>query len=443
MIEFISSVDYGVSKTMGKHDWITKFACLRFFLTGCETYFVAPTALTYIKFLHQTEIFLALVLSAYNFGAILAGPLSGFLTDRLGNPRFIFICSCVTKVLAYVMYSVNLSVYFPLFGRLISGLSDVGLTVLLGLIALQPNKESRAGYFVLAEGVYCLGATFGPGLGSFITFRANILGWQINQGNSPGIILTIIWLLFLIFSLLLPNDIWIATGVRNMELNSISSEDETDKTSQSECNQEQRLTEKKPSIILWDSRVFCLLFLVFCSEALSSTSTFLVPVLASDHFHLQLIHTKLLFLNCTLFTLLVLICTYHALRYIEERKLFVIALLMQIIALSFLTSLAFSWNQVTDVQWCIMLLYICLGMPYFAFPLGNSILSKIIDPRNATFIQGLSFGSVQSAIVISRVVISFVFTKMSLLCYCFGMFILWSAGIIWYGTLYKRMVPNV
>jgi MFS family permease len=443
MIEFISSVDYGVSKTMGKHGWITKFAFLRFFLTGCETYFVAPTAWTYIKFLHRTEIFLALVLSAYNFGAILAGPLSGLLTDRLGNPRFIFICSCVTKVLAYVIYSINLSVYFPLFGRLISGLSDVGLIVLLGQIALQPNKESRAGYFVLADGAYCLGTTFGPGLGSFITFRANIHGWQINEGNSPGIILTIIWLLFLIFSLLLPNDIWIATGAHNMELNSIYSEDENDKTSQSECNQEQRLTEKKPSIILWDSRVFCLLFLVFCSEALSSTSTFLVPVLASDHFHLQLIDIKLLFLNCTLFTLLVLICIHHALRYIEERKLFVVALLMQIIALSFLTSLAFSWNQVTDVQWYIMLLYICLGMPYFAFPLANSILSKIIDPRNATFIQGLSFGTLESAIVINRVVISFVFTKMSLLCYCFGMVILWSAGIIWYGTLYKRMVPNV
>ena len=109
IIESISPVDYGVSETMGKHGWITKFAGLRFRLAGCETYFVAPTAWTYIKFLHQTEIFLALVLSAYNFGAILAGPLCGFLTDRLGNPRFTFICSCVTKVLAYVMYSINLS----------------------------------------------------------------------------------------------------------------------------------------------------------------------------------------------------------------------------------------------------------------------------------------------------------------------------------------------
>jgi hypothetical protein len=90
-----------------------------------------------------------------------------------------------------------------------------------------------------------------------------------------------------------------------------------------------------------------------------------------------------------------------------------------------------------------MLLYICLGMPYFAFLLRNSILSKITDPRNATFIQDLSFETLHSAIVINRVAISFVFTKMSLLCYCLGMFILWLAGIIWYGTLYKRMVPNV
>jgi MFS family permease len=432
---------------MGKHGWITKFTALRSFLAGCEMYFIAPTAWTYIKSLHQTKFFLALVLSAFNFGVIIAAPLSGFLTDRLGNPRFIFICSSVTKVFASVMYSINLSEYFPLFGRLISGLSDMGLAVLFGQIALQTDNESRGGSFVLLEGAYCLGSTFGPAIGSFIVFRANIFGWQINEGNSPGVVLSIIWLLFLIFSLLLPNDIWIATGARNMELNSVSSDEEADQALQSKRNQEQRLTryspEEKTCIISWDSRIFGLLFLIFCSEALSSTSTFFVPVVALDHFHLQLIHTKLLFLNCTLFTLLVLICLYLASEYIEERKLFVVALFMQIIALSLLTSLAFSWNQVTDVQWYILLLYICLGMPYFAFPLGNSILSKITDPRNATFIQGLSYGFLHSAIVINRVVVSFVFTQTSLLCYCFGMVTLWLVGVIWYGTLYRRMVPNV
>ena len=431
--------------TMNRHHWITKFAALRFFLSGCETYLIAPTAWIYIKSLDQTTFFLALVLSSYNFGCIIAGPVAGFLTDQFGNPRFIFLSSSVIKVFSYIIYSINLSGYFPLFGRLTSGLGEMGVTVLLGQIALQPEKESRMGNFVILDSVYCLGTVFGPGIGSFITFRTNILGWEINEGNSPGIVLTMIWLLFFIFAMLLPIDIWIATGAGNFENNLDVSDNEAQKSS-NESDLEQRQPEssleKKLIYALGDSRLFCLLFFFFSSEIFSSTSTFYVPVLALDHFHLQLIHTKLLFLNCTLFTLVLFICIYLVSQYVEERKLIVAALFMQIIGISFLIYLAFSWDQVTDVQWYLLLLYICFGMPYFAYPLGNSILSKITDPRNATFIQGLCYGGLHVAIVVSRVVVSFVFTKPNLLWYSFGMFILWLMGTIWYGSQYIRMVPD-
>jgi hypothetical protein len=39
-------------------------------------------------------------------------------------------------------------------------------------------------------------------------------------------------------------------------------------------------------------------------------------------------------------------------------------------------------------------------------------------------------------------VVSFVFTKTSLLWYSFAMVMLWLAGMIWYGRHYKRMVPD-
>ena len=81
-------------------------------------------------------------------------------------------------------------------------------------------------------------------------------------------------------------------------------------------------------------------------------------------------------------------------------------------------------------------------MPYFANPYGNSILSKITDSKNATLVQGLSLATVHSAIAICRIVVSFAFTKTSLMCYCFGMVILWLVGVIWYGAFYKRMVPG-
>ncbi len=431
---------------MDRKGWIMTFFALRFFMSGFETYCIAPTAWHYIKSLHQTKFFLALVISAYDIGAVISGPLFGFITDRLGNPRYTFLWCCAIKCVAYVMYSINLSAYFPLFGRLLAGLGSGSTAILLGQIALQTEEESRGNSYVFLEIVYCIGSVFGPGIGGFIMFRVNILGWEINEGNSPGIVLTTIWFIFLILSMLLPKDIWMKTGARKIELNLISGDDENDKKSPPECHQTQRLTEcsleKKPWIGLWDSRIFCVLFLIFCSDAFSSTSTFYLPVLALEHFYLHLIHTKLLFLNCTLFTLLVFICFYLASEYVDERKLFLIALFMQIIAISFLTSLALFWNQVTSSQYYILLLYICFGMPYFAYPFGNSILSKITDPRHATFIQGLSYASIHCAVVISRVVISFVFTKTSLLCYCFGMATLWLAGVVWYGILYRKMVSN-
>ena len=430
---------------MSKLGWIRILAFLRSFLAGFETYFIVPTAWYYIKSLDQTMFFLALVVSAYNLGAVIASPIGGFITDRVGKPRFFFICSCTAKIIAYVMYSVNLSAYFPLFGRFLSGLSDLGFAVLLGQIALQSDEQSRGGNFVLIETMYCLGSVFGPGIGAFVTFRVNIFSWKMDEGNSPGIVFSIISLLFLIFSLLLPRDMWVDPGARRIELNTTSSDDEDEiklNGRKPAKNLAEYCSKVKSINVIRDSRIVFLLFLLLCSESLSSTATFYVPLLALDHFLLQLIHTKLLFLNCTMFTILVFICLYIASECWEERKIFAVSFILQIIAISFLTFLAFSWDQVTTIQYYILLLYICFGMPYFLYPFGNSLLSKITDPRNATLVQGVSYATIHSAIVISRVLISFVFTKISLICYCAGMFITWLAVVIWYGMLYERLIPD-
>jgi MFS family permease len=155
----------------------------------------------------------------------------------------------------------------------------------------------------------------------------------------------------------------------------------------------------KPAKIEWNSRIFCLLYLTIASEAFSSTATFYVPDLALNHFHLELIYVKLLFLNCTLFTLLVFILFSLALDYFDERKLFLVALSLQIAAFLVLTSIGFTWNHITSAQNYMLLLYICLGMPIFAYPFSNSILSNITDARNASFYQGVSYAALQSGIL--------------------------------------------
>jgi hypothetical protein len=128
--------------------------------------------------------------------------------------------------------------------------------------------------------------------------------------------------------------------------------------------------------------------------------------------------------------------------YFDERKLFLVALSMQIAAILVLTSIGFDWNHITSAQSYMLLLYICLGMPYFAFPFSNSILSKITDARNASFYQGMSYAALQSGILISRVAVSFVDTKESLIIYCVVLMFLWLLGLIWFAVHYKQFVAS-
>ena len=423
---------------MNKLGWIKTLALIRAFLGGVEAYSITPTAWHYIKSLDQTMFFLALVMCTYHLGAIIASPVAGFITDRIGNPRSIFIFSCLLRVFACVVYSVNLSAYFPLLGRLFSGLAGMGTAVLFGQIALQANEESRGGNFVLVEAAYCLGAVFGRGFGNIITFRVYVFGWKIDEDNSPGFVLSIIWLVFLIFSLVAPKDIWMKSNEQHIELNSSSRDDEEKKclNKRQSGRQDRNSTEnglKTTAIgVFRDPKVVCLLSLVFSSEIFSCTSTFYVPIFALDHFHLQLVHTELLFLNFTIFTSLVFICLYLVSKYVEERKLVVCSFFFQIIGILFLTFLTFSWDQTTDIRYYSSLLYICFSMPYFFYPFVNSLLCKVTDHRNATFIQGLSYASLHFGIAVTRFSIIFVFTKISLTYFCAGMIIFWLPGVIWY-----------
>ena len=468
---------------------IVRFGYARQFIAGCETYFIAPTAWYYVQSLGQNQLFLAIVLCSFNIAVIIGGPLFGRIVDWFGHPRLIFLFTCILKLVSYIVYSINVSAYFPLVGRIISGLGAAGGgAIILGQVALQTEVKDRSATFVMLEGMYCLGATFGPAVGSFVTFDVTVWGWHINQGNSPGVVLLVVYIIFSIVTMLLPKDIWLDTEEDKEEIKSLESQDEGDITDQSSSSNDpkddQNLTELHPKVeqsltehdtnvdrhlnkdypvnlpensqvkpgdrrtvadsvrgkakIEWSARILCLLFLTFTNEVFSSTATFYVPILAIDHYHLELLHVKLYFLNCTLFTLLVFVLFSLASGRIDERKLFLIALGMQFAAVSLLTLIGFMLDHTIQAQNYVLLLYICLGMPYFAFPFCNSILSKITDPRNAAFYQGSSFASMHCGIVASRVALGFVNTKRSLIIYCFVLGFLWTAGFLWFGSHYKR-----
>jgi hypothetical protein len=70
------------------------------------------------------------------------------------------------------------------------------------------------------------------------------------------------------------------------------------------------------------------------------------------------------------------------------------------------------------------------------------LFSLFSDARNASFYQGVSYAALQSGILISRVAVSFVNTKESLIIYCFVLMFLWLLGLIWFAVHYKQFVAS-
>ncbi|XP_046848565.1 tetracycline resistance protein, class H-like isoform X3 [Xenia sp. Carnegie-2017] len=144
--------------------WIFFLAAFRYFMEGSEEFFIAPSAWFYIKSLGEDKVFLGIVLSAFPVAAVISLPILGKIADKYGNHRTIIIACFALKVASNVLYAVPISVYFPLFGRLFSGIAEGSAGVLNGKVIEYTSELYRAKVFLILDGLYTVGSLFGPAL---------------------------------------------------------------------------------------------------------------------------------------------------------------------------------------------------------------------------------------------------------------------------------------
>ena len=411
--------------------WVFVVIAVRVFIEGAEEFFILPTVWYYIKSLRQTKVFLGIVLAAYSFAAILAGPTIGKLADKFRCTKCIIIFCFMLKVAGNLMYSIPVSAFFPLVGRFISGIGNGAAGVFYGQVVLcTPKKHTAklAKVFVFFDGMYTLGAAFGPTVSSFLTFDVDIFGWKINAGNCPGIVLTVTWSIMLIVALWLPRELGNDKFSDGKSL--IFSDNEKNVPTKQESDGAQRHGGS--------STVFCLFYLIFLSLFYSATVTYYTPLLAVQHFQVKFIHVKLLFLTSSMFSLVLFLSLYISAEYFDERKLLILLILMQIPAIAILAYFAFYWEDLSGNETYILIVYVCLGTPYFSYSLGCSLLSKITDPNDAAFYQGSSFAIVHLGYIASRVISGFIFTQMYLLLFCLGLTLAWVVEALWFCLEYQN-----
>ena len=420
--------------------WIFCAIAARFFVDGSEEFFITPSAWYYIKSLGQTMVFLGIVLSAYPIGAVLTGSVVGKFADKFGHIKFILLASFTMKVLGNLIYSIPLSAYFPLAGRFLSGLAEGSAGVYYGQIILYTPEEHRARIFIFLDSMYALGSLFGPAVSVFLSFNVNILGWKIYAGNSPGIVLALIWLVLLVNAMWFPSEF----GTKKTTIDDDPDHDENNDNDDDDVyyNDDIISTENltDPPSYASRSTVLLIFYQVFLSLFYSTTVTFYVPLLAQELLHLQLVEVRLLFLVGSVFSMVSFLLLYLGASYFHETQLLACSMLMQVVAIFIFTFFGFSWDNARGVyDSYILLAYICLGVQFFGFCLCCSLLSKVTDPNDAAFYQGSSFAALHSGFVVSRIVSSFIFTKTSVLWFCLALVIMWTLGAVWLMIEYRNL----
>jgi MFS family permease len=163
-------------------NFVFLYLSLRVFTEGLEEFLIQPTAWYYMKYLGESDLFLGLTLAAYSAGALLFAPFVGVIDVKFQASKLITVFCAFVRFFGNLLYSIPVNGYFPMFGRLISGLGAATDGIVLSIVAKGTTDKNRAKAFLYLEALYSLGTICGPTLGSALTINMDIYGLKINAG---------------------------------------------------------------------------------------------------------------------------------------------------------------------------------------------------------------------------------------------------------------------
>ena len=411
------------------NSFVVVFISLRFFFVGAEELLIVPTVWYYMEYLDESYVFLGLTMASYSTGTIIFTQFIGVLDVKLqSSSKMILIFGSLLKILGNLLYSIPVNGYFPLFGRFISGLGESTAPVLYGAIAKCSTNENRAKAFLFFDAIYFIGQMFGPAIGSLLTFNVNIFGWQINAGNSPAVVLVIIWCFLLALAMFLPNDL---IGVSETDKDMCSDEDET---GQSKTVADNIIACPKPIVFSLYYSTFVYVFLYF-------TLTVYVPLLAVHQLGLNLADVKLIFMDGSLFGFMAFVATYLLVQWISQHNILCFGIVSQVVPIITLFYFALNWNKNIPV-YAAYLLVVSLAVTAASavnFSLIGSLITKLTPVNSASFYQSIMFTVLHVAMILSRVTAGVTFSQTLLLYNCCGLTIAWLIAVVWLCIEYKSL----
>ena len=124
----------------------------------------------FVKRFGAPDLAVGIVFAAYSFAQLIAGPLWGNLSDRIGR-KMVLIVSQIGATIAWAMLAFAPSIPFVVLSRALEGLSggNIGVTQAYVADLVEPKRRGEAfGYLGAA---FSAGFIFGPATGGWLADR--------------------------------------------------------------------------------------------------------------------------------------------------------------------------------------------------------------------------------------------------------------------------------
>lgn len=122
-------------------------------------------------------ILLGILSATYPIAQVIAAPLLGHLSDRIGR-RGILLCSYLGNTVGYVLCSIGIltTSILPLFlGNFVAGLAGVNLSTTNAIISDMSSNERRSKFFAVSHLMLGIGFILGPYVaGKVVTFSSHV-----------------------------------------------------------------------------------------------------------------------------------------------------------------------------------------------------------------------------------------------------------------------------
>jgi DHA1 family tetracycline resistance protein-like MFS transporter len=155
---------------------------------------IIPLLPFYAQTFGASPLTIGLLFASFSFSQLIASPLLGHWSDRLGR-RPVLIFSLVGTVISFVMLALAQSLAMLFAARIVDGLSGGNITTARAYIGDIATEENRARSFGMLGAAFGLGFIIGPALGGLfahISYTAPI--WAAAAITVVATLLAWLWL---------------------------------------------------------------------------------------------------------------------------------------------------------------------------------------------------------------------------------------------------------